>query len=61
MHVFIFLYTNIICTIIYSIIEKPLTSCMISYWPVSCATMILSKKYDIIYYIYDFMYDIVSF
>ena len=42
-------YSNIIFNIIYDIIQKPMISYMISYLPVSCATLILSKRYDIIH------------
>ncbi len=33
----------------YDIIQKAMISGMISYWPIPCATLILSKRYDIIY------------
>ena len=38
-------------------------SCMISYLPVSCATMILKNSYDIIHdimFFYDIIYDIMK-
>ncbi len=42
-------YTNIVYNIMYDIIQKPMISCMISYWQIPCATLILSKKHDVIY------------